>query len=193
MTNIAIILLSFLIGSIPSAYIFTRVLNKQDIRTVGTGNVGTMNTLRYVGVKPGLYTFLTDFLKGIVIVLIAKYSPTAYLPIYALLGGILGHNHSPFIGFKGGKGFATLMGGLILISPITLGSLLLIATILLKFTDNPRNAQGYAILMFPFVFLVHGFTMPYIIAGTLIALIIFNKHIPHIFPSNENEQTNLTN
>lgn len=190
MTNIAIILLSFLIGSIPSAYIFTRMINKQDIRTVGTGNVGTMNTLRYVGFKPGLYTFIADLLKGMSIVLIAKISPSDSLPIFALLAGILGHNHSPFIGFKGGKGFATLMGGLILISPITLGSLLLIATVLLKFTDNPRNAQGYAILMFPFVFLIHGFGIAYIIAGTFIALIIFNKHIPHIFPSREHSTMN---
>lgn len=179
-----LIILSYLIGAIPSAYIFTKAFNKQDIRLVGTGNVGTLNTLKNVGFKPGVFTFILDLLKGISIILIARsISSTAYMPIYALMSGILGHNHSPFIGFKGGKGFATLMGGLILVSPITLGSLLLIASILVLFTENPRNAQGVAIAFLPIMFWVHGFGGMHIIAGSIISLIIIYKHLPHLIPS----------
>lgn len=83
-----------------------------DLRKVGSGNIGAANTLRTLGFFPAFLTFSFDFLKGFLPVYFSQpFSPD--LRSLVCLAGVLGHDFSPFLKFKGGKGVATSFGGII--------------------------------------------------------------------------------
>lgn len=114
------ILVSYLIGSIPTAYIFGRVLKGIDIRRVGSGNVGATNASRVLGKKVGVIILFLDILKGLLPVIFLgdfitsrAMSNQELLRIILGLSCIIGHNWTIFLGFKGGKGIATTLGVLL--------------------------------------------------------------------------------
>ena len=116
---------AYILGSINFAVVFTRIVKKQDIRTLGSGNAGFTNVLRCVGVFPAVMTFVFDFLKAVISVLTARLL-ISYLPVEGLLDGsslkteymyysmlvaglfcVIGHSFPVFFNFKGGKGVVT--------------------------------------------------------------------------------------
>jgi glycerol-3-phosphate acyltransferase PlsY len=105
------ILISYLVGSIPWAYIFGRLLKGIDIRQFGSGNVGATNALRVLGRSPGIVVLVLDILKGVLTVVILGQSEI--LSIVFGLCCICGHNWTVFLKFKGGKGVATTLGVLL--------------------------------------------------------------------------------
>jgi glycerol-3-phosphate acyltransferase PlsY len=115
------IIISYLIGSIPTAYIFGRFLKGIDIRKFGSGNVGATNALRVLGKPAGITVLVLDILKGFVavvflgnlVVVRTASIPGETLRIILGLSCILGHNWTIFLGFKGGKGVATTFGVLL--------------------------------------------------------------------------------
>lgn len=115
------IAVSYIIGSLPTAYILGKVLKGIDIRKHGSGNVGATNALRVLGTGPGLVVLLIDLFKGFVpTVFIADYliagkSILAPDTLRLLLGAssICGHNWTIFLDFNGGKGVATTLGMLL--------------------------------------------------------------------------------
>lgn len=131
--EIAIALIgSYLIGSISFSYIFTKVIKKVDIREYGSGNAGATNTLRVLGVGPAITVLLLDILKGIIAVLLARaLSDQEYVMALAGLAVIVGHNWPIFHGFRGGKGVATTIGVLAILTflPALIGGLVAIGTI----------------------------------------------------------------
>jgi len=118
---ITALLISYLIGSIPTAYIFGKMLKGIDIRKVGSGNVGATNALRVLGKGPGISVLLLDIFKGfLVIVFLGDYftAKVALLESHNLrilmgLACICGHNWTIFLRFRGGKGIATTFGVLL--------------------------------------------------------------------------------
>jgi len=120
-----ILLLGYLLGSIPTAYIAGHLLKSQDIRQLGDGNVGAANAFRVLGPGAGVTVFLIDASKGFLAVLIAQ---AASLPQLAVLftgaAAVVGHNWPVFIGFRGGRGESTTIGVLtnILPQPILIAS-----------------------------------------------------------------------
>jgi acyl phosphate:glycerol-3-phosphate acyltransferase len=114
------IIVSYLIGSIPTAYIFGKMLKGIDIRQYGSGNVGATNVFRTVGKIPGIAVLVLDYLKGFVVVVLLPQAvhmvtsdPIAEQSIfYISLGAaaIVGHIWTCFLGFRGGKGVATTAG-----------------------------------------------------------------------------------
>jgi len=111
------IIISYLIGSIPTAYILGRILKGIDIRKFGSGNVGATNAFRLLGPIWGVVVLVLDILKGIIpVTVLADY----FLNNWAYSGIILrmlfgltcvcGHNWTLFLRFKGGKGVATTLG-----------------------------------------------------------------------------------
>lgn len=128
---ILISLLSYLLGSIPTAIIISKKFFGFDIRTKGSGNMGSTNAFRLLGWKWGLFVQIADVLKGyIAVVLIAGYIgeglifPNAtifehitLLKILAGVSSVIGHIWSVFAGFKGGKGVNTAAGMLIGLAP----------------------------------------------------------------------------
>jgi glycerol-3-phosphate acyltransferase PlsY len=117
----AALLISYLIGSLPTAYIFGRVLKKIDIRKAGSGNVGATNALRVLGKGPGITVLIIDILKGFLTVVFlggffgnkVTLLSSQNLSIFMGLACICGHNWTIFLQFKGGKGIATTFGVLL--------------------------------------------------------------------------------
>jgi glycerol-3-phosphate acyltransferase PlsY len=109
-------ILAYLIGSIPVAYIFGRVLKGIDIREHGSGNMGATNAFRVLGKWPGTMVLILDILKGAISVtwLANVFGQSAALSLVIIsLAAVAGHNWTVFLGFKGGKGMATSLGVLI--------------------------------------------------------------------------------
>ena len=113
------LVIGYLLGSISTGVILSRVFGHKDIRNQGSGNSGTTNMLRVMGKKFALLTFAGDLLKGIIAVLIGKaLLGTQAGEIVGAFGAILGHNFPLYFGFKGGKGIATSFGCLLIVFPL---------------------------------------------------------------------------
>ena len=114
---ILVLVLSYLVGSIPSAVIISKGLLKDDVRQHGSGNPGSSNMMRTFGLKFGALTLFFDMLKGVLGTLIAIWILGRTGAYYGLIAAVLGHNWSIFLKFQGGKGVATTLGGMLLITP----------------------------------------------------------------------------
>ncbi len=140
-----IIILSYLVGSIPTSIIYSKYIRGIDIRQHGSGNAGGTNIFRVLGWKPGVGVILFDGLKGFfAVAVIARlyYDPVipgsgtiieefTLVQIIAGASAILGHIWTVFAGFKGGKGIATAAGMLVGIAPVEFAVSLIIFTIVL--------------------------------------------------------------
>ena len=109
--GILALLIAFALGSFPTAFVSGKLLSRGDIREAGSGNPGTLNAVRQYGTLVGLVVLLVDAGKGILAVIIAQAMSVTDIWIYgtALLA-TLGHNFSPVLKFRGGKGAATVLG-----------------------------------------------------------------------------------
>ena len=108
-------LISYLFGSIPFGYLFTKILLKKDIRSVGSGNIGATNVLRTGNKSLGYLTLILDIAKAVVPVIFIKFNYPDLVYISALCA-FLGHLFPIWLKFKGGKGVATFVGILISIN-----------------------------------------------------------------------------
>ena len=143
-----IVVLGYLLGSIPTAYIAGRFVKGVDIRQIGDGNMGAANAFRQLGAKVGVAVGIIDAGKGALAILIAQ---AASLPlVVVLLTGtavVVGHNWPVFIGFRGGRGEATTIG--VLLTLITQPMLIVggVAISAIFFTRRVILGQG------PFLFI----------------------------------------
>ena len=115
MDYIVTALISYLFGSIPFGYLFTKILLKKDIRNVGSGNIGATNVLRTGNKSLGYLTLILDISKAVVPVIYIKFNYPDLVFISALCA-FLGHLFPIWLKFKGGKGVATFVGILISIN-----------------------------------------------------------------------------
>jgi glycerol-3-phosphate acyltransferase PlsY len=130
--SLAIVAVTYLLGSIPTGYLLVRFFRKQDIRSLGSGNIGATNVLRSGAKGLGAATFLFDVMKGALAVLVgARLAGVGFppIPLYnaealAALCAVLGHMFPIWLDFKGGKGVATAFGVFLVLAPVAaLGSL----------------------------------------------------------------------
>ncbi|MCI6271470.1 MAG: glycerol-3-phosphate 1-O-acyltransferase PlsY [Erysipelotrichaceae bacterium] len=108
-TNILLIILGYLFGSIPWALVIGKIFYKKDIRNFGSGNLGGTNAGRVLGKKAGVIVSVLDALKSFFIMLICNYISKDVM-VYAGLACCIGHCFPIFANFKGGKAVATAMG-----------------------------------------------------------------------------------
>ena len=155
------IAISYLIGSIPTAYIFGKWYKGIDIRQHGSGNVGATNVFRVLGKWPGIIVLTLDILKGIVAVVVIGdlFGLTQVWPIILLgVAGVAGHNWTVFLNFKGGKGIATSLGVLI-------GLTIKIAAI--------RPVLFMTVVIWAVCFIVSGFvSLASIVAATILPILM---------------------
>ena len=119
MNMILTVLFGYLLGSISTGVVLSKLFAKTDIRTQGSGNAGPTNMLRILGRKMALLTFVGDMLKGIIAVFIGKTLVGGDLGgVLGVVGAVLGHYYPLYFGFKGGKGIATSFGSLLFVFPI---------------------------------------------------------------------------
>ncbi len=112
---------TYLICSIPFGLILTKIFTTQDLRELGSKNIGATNVSRVAGKKLGLITLILDGIKGLVMAIIARFifdhNNDLFLALVALIA-VLGHVYSIYLRFKGGKGVATAIGVLVAINPL---------------------------------------------------------------------------
>jgi len=112
------IIIGYLLGSIPTAYIVSRIRKGIDIRNVGSRNMGGANVMREIGTHEGVFVGLIDVTKGAVAILIAQALDIPELWIFGTgFAALVGHNFPVFAGFKGGRGSATIIGIFLVLAP----------------------------------------------------------------------------
>tara|TARA_B100001939_G_scaffold341537_1_gene351283 strand:+ start:481 stop:1059 length:579 start_codon:yes stop_codon:yes gene_type:complete len=109
-----IFLYSYLLGSVPFGLIYSKIAGLGDIRNIGSGNIGATNVLRTGNKQVAAYTLLSDIAKGSIAVLITNKFFSEYI-LFSFLIVYLGHVFPIWLRFKGGKGVATFIGGIIII------------------------------------------------------------------------------
>lgn len=127
-----LIILSYLIGAIPFALVIGKVFKGKDIRKYGSGNLGSTNAFRTLGIPYGILVQLLDIGKGLFVVIVlanlmydnlpfsntTPFDDLTLVKIIAGVSAVLGHTFSVFAGFRGGKGINTALGMLISLSPV---------------------------------------------------------------------------
>lgn len=174
----SILIIAFLLGTLPTAYLFGLLFKKTDIRKAGSGNVGGMNIYRVAGLLPGLLTVLIDTGKGYMAVYIATVF-SGELPIVLISGilVVLGHNYNPFLSFKGGKGLATTFGVFLLIYPMGIVYAILCAVLLTIVLRDVNTAFGSAAALMPVILLIAFQEIAWFIFGLALSLLIVTRHI----------------
>ena len=178
------IVISFLVGSIPSGYLITKKICGIDIRTKGSGNIGSTNVKRIVGTKISIITQTIDVLKGVIPVVLGIYlsriikipvSTSTYLSIIAI-STIIGHDYTPFLKFKGGKGVNTTLGVFIFIAPIpTLTGL--VVYFILRLFISIVSIRSIAIgITIPIMCLITKLPTPIIICTTIACVLMVFRH-----------------
>jgi glycerol-3-phosphate acyltransferase PlsY len=142
-----LVLFSYLLGSIPSAYIAARLVKSVDIRTIGDRNAGAANVYRNVSHPAGIAVMAADISKGAIAVLIAQAIASQPVVLLCGLAAVAGHNWPLFIRFKGGRGQATTLGVLLTLMPKGMG--ILLATCAVPFLVTRNTMLTGAILFSP--------------------------------------------
>lgn len=202
---ISVIVVGYLIGSIPNGLIVGRLFGKTDIRQYGSGKIGTTNVLRTYGKKAAILVFVLDLLKGVLAVLFAGLIFGRYylvigdfglgLLVAQMLAGLasmIGHNWSIFLGFKGGRGVATFFGGLAALCPVAAlfgGEVFIIGAGLTRFASlgSIAGAVGTYSILIPLT-IINGFPMEYIIytlIGSLVIIIMHKDNIMRLLTGKE--------
>jgi glycerol-3-phosphate acyltransferase PlsY len=172
--------IGYLLGSIPSAYLIGRLVRGVDIRKVGGGNVGAVNTMREIGTLPGLGVFLADMAKGALAVLIAQWLGLhPYWVFAAGLMTVVGHNWPVWLKFKGGQGLATTMGVLAVFSPIPFAICFGVLLVVVIFTSNVRLSAVVGFIFLPPLIWAFGGELSVILYSIALPVFCLLKTIPH--------------
>jgi len=152
------IVIGYLLGSIPSAYLAGRLKKGIDIRQVGSKNMGAMNVFYQVGPIEAVLVTLVDLGKGIGAILLMRWlldipltSMFDFLAGLTAAAAIMGHIFPVFLKFRGGKGTATAIGVLIFLMPWAVPFLFVVFFVALLITRNPTFSYSLLLIVFPFV------------------------------------------
>jgi acyl phosphate:glycerol-3-phosphate acyltransferase len=157
--NIVIaIIIGYLLGSFPSAYLAGRLRKGIDIREVGSKNMGAMNVFYEVGPLEATLVTLADLGKGVGAILLVRWllgkdliSPFDFLTGLTATAAVIGHIFPVFLKFHGGKGAATAIGILIFLMPWAVPFLAIVFFIAVLITRNPTFSYSLLLIVFPFV------------------------------------------
>ncbi len=179
------IVLGYLLGSIPTAYLATRVASGKDVRRLGGGNVGGLNVYREVGFLPAAAVGIVDVCKGAAAVAIAYWLLDVSLPfvLAAAVASVVGHNWMVWLKFSGGKGMGAAIGSLFVLFPLygyPIGLAFFFAVVLIPFiiTRNVALSMGIGLLSLPFISWLGMHSAPFIIFSVVLGLVILVKFIP---------------
>ncbi|MBP2634249.1 MAG: plsY [Firmicutes bacterium] len=181
MEYLLVFLASYLIGSIPNGLIVGKTIYNVDLRQYGSKNIGATNAYRTLGVKPALLVFLTDALKGVAGVLIGHYFVgTAAAELLGGIGAISGHNWSIFLGLKGGRGVATGLGVIAVISPQVTLIVFTVWAIIVYFTRYVSLASIIAAALVPITMWLLNSRQEFLYFGLAAAIFVIVRHRPNI-------------
>jgi len=143
-----IVLLGYFLGSIPTAYLASRLLKGRDIRQMGDGNAGAANAFRQLGTKAGIAVFFADVGKGVLAILVAQAANIPQAVVLATgAAAVIGHNWPVFIGFRGGRGESTTIG--VLLTVITQPMLIMVGPALATLLIRKNVTLASCVLFIP--------------------------------------------
>ncbi len=207
-----IVILSYLIGSIPTSIIVTRAVKGIDIREHGSGNAGGTNVMRVLGWKHGVFVILLDAFKGVLAVIVVARLHYGSMPfenvtpfddftlvqIIAGIAAVMGHIWTVFAGFKGGKGIATALGVLLMI--VTVDMLIAVGVFVLVVTISRYVSLGsilgaisvpLALVIRENVFNVNipGYNtlLPFVIFLAMLVIFTHRKNVVRLLNGNESK------
>ncbi len=201
MTIAFLLVLAYLIGSIPTAVWVSKWMYGIDIREHGSGNAGATNAFRILGSKAGSAVMLGDMLKGFLAVKLSLFSnfvplsePFVNLQIFLGLAAVIGHIFPIWADFRGGKGIATLFGMILSIHPIVAASLVVVFMMMLVITRYVSLSSIAASIAFPllilFIFNAQAQELSYrlfAISTAFLVVLTHHKNISRLLHGNENK------
>ncbi len=150
--SVLALILAYLLGSIPSAYLAGRLRKGIDIRQVGTRNMGAMNVFYQVGFASGVLVLIADMSKGAAALALARWlGAPDVIVLLAGVAAIAGHSFPLWLKFHGGKGGATLIGIFFILMPWAMAVWLPVLGLLLLLTRFPTLSYSLALLTTPFI------------------------------------------
>lgn len=207
-----IIILSYLVGSIPTSIIVTKLARGIDIRNYGSGNAGGTNVMRVLGWKHGLLVIFLDAFKGVLaVVLVARlhygaipfenatpFDDFTLIQIIAGVSAVIGHIWTVFAGFRGGKGIATALGMLLII--VTVDMLVAIGVFIIVVTVSRYVSLGSIIgaIAVPLTLIIrenlfhvditgYNTLLPFVIAVSLLIIFTHRKNVIRLFNGEEHK------
>ncbi|MGI9240178.1 MAG: glycerol-3-phosphate 1-O-acyltransferase PlsY [Verrucomicrobiales bacterium] len=186
-----LVLAAYVIGATPFGFLMGKAKGL-DIRNHGSGNIGATNVLRIVGKKEGIFVFVLDVLKGLVPVVVGRGiaaqiladQSTQWLSVVSVLialATILGHNHTFWLGFKGGKGVATTGGALVALMPWEILAAVVVWALVFSAKRYVSLASICAAVTIPIAALAHGavgghYDLPLILLAIIVAVLGVWRH-----------------
>jgi acyl phosphate:glycerol-3-phosphate acyltransferase len=200
MYDFAIIVGAYLIGAIPFGYLIPRLFGVNDIRTIGSGNVGATNAYRAAGPAAGILVLILDIGKGIAVITITRmvsntFLPMEYLILLAGLAAILGHIFTIFLSFRGGKGVNTALGVMITILTFEVLAALIVFIIVVSISryislgSILASFTLFAITLIETLLSVRAIPTSYLVATLILMFLILLAHrsnIRRLLDGNEN-------
>ena len=171
-----VVIVAYLIGSIPFGYIIVRLTGRGDVRQTGSGGTGATNVSRRAGKLAGVLTLILDAIKGALAVLIATRSGDSWLIAAAAIAVIAGHIFPVWLGFRGGKGVATAVGVFVVFAPLALlcaGIVFLIVFLLMRYVSL---ASMTAVASIPLMVSPNGLTSPIFLSSVAAAVLVIFAH-----------------
>ena len=192
---LAVAVIAYLIGSIPTGYIIVKAKTGQDIRTVGSGSTGAPNVKRVLGKNYFFLVMLLDALKGALPVVLAKLFATVGLslglaPVIAAVAVIIGHSKSIFLQFKGGKSVASGVGTILALNWIVGLIIALVWGVITYTTKYVSVGSIIALLISPFVmYFLHSpiAYVAYCALGAIYIVYLHRENIKRLINGNENK------
>ena len=173
-------LLGFLLGSVPFSWILARLVGGLDIRSVGSGNVGATNVARALGYGAGAVALLLDAVKGAGAALLGRaLAVDGPSEIGALVAGgmaVVGHNFTPFLRFRGGKGVATGAGVFAIVAPQALLASVAVFAVVVGFSRTVSLASLLAAAALPLAAWLGGCRGEVTTLALLVALLVIVRH-----------------
>jgi glycerol-3-phosphate acyltransferase PlsY len=176
-----IIILAYLIGSIPFGLILSKVFGKKDIRKSGSGNIGATNVYRVMGKTLGALTLVLDILKGALFVILVE--GFTHSEIWAGLAGFaafLGHLYPIYLRFRGGKGVATSLGIFLFLAPYALLVDIVIFLLVVYQTRYVSLGSIIAAALLPVILFVFSCSYVYVILAVIMGGLIVLRHRENI-------------
>lgn len=168
--------IAYLVGSVNTSIVLSRLRYRQDIRAYGSNNAGTTNVLRTYGKKAAALVLCLDMLKGVAVVVLARYLlPEGGRTIWVFLAGffvMLGHIFPVFFRFRGGKGVATIAGVILALQPVYFLILLAFFVVILALTRYMSLTAILSGLLYPSIVFVGAYRNNTPKSNALIALLI---------------------
>ena len=173
----SLVVTSYLIGGIPTAYIATRLLIGQDIRRLGDRNSGAANVFRNVGPKAGLLVGAVDILKGVAAILLVRgLVDSTALEMLAGVAVLAGHNWPVHLGLRGGRGAATAIGVLFAMLPVVAMPVGAIALVILFLKRKAIIAIAFILISVPILAWLFGYSYPIVIYSVAIPVLVGLTH-----------------